>query len=118
MGFSKIADQLRGARRIGLFVMVALAAALCMLGLNGGGSTQTGATELETRMEQALSAIKGAGDVRVLINEAADGSVTGVLVVAEGADDIGVRLMLESAVHATLDVDISRIEIVGMEGSG
>lgn len=115
--FSRIAEALRGARKLEIFLGVAVICAVCLLASGNIGENGSGMTALETRMADIFSEIEGAGEVRVLINESEDGGVEGVLVVAEGADRLDVRLRLMSAVMATLGTDASRIEIIGMEGA-
>ena len=110
-----MAKRLKGARRLELFLIVAALAAVLLISMKTPGIGNI--SPMEARMERALSAIDGAGRVNVLINES-DGCILGVLVVAEGADDLAVRMRLMSAVKATLGVEISQIEIVDMEGAG
>ena len=96
-------DRLRGARHIEwILLAVALAAAVLLL-TDSPDEISDESTALERRMESVLSCIQGAGEVRVLVNsgEAAsafassDSSVTGVLVVAEGAGNLRVALELQ-----------------------
>lgn len=112
--FSRITQGLRGARRVEIFLILALAAAAALV-IMRGGTTDGAQTTLEARMERTLSAIDGAGEVKVLINESDAGDGVGVLVVAEGAGDIRVYISLQNAVRALMDIDASRIEIVKME---
>ena len=111
---SGITRCLKGARRIEIFIGVALLAAAIMLMLNGNGD-QSAETAFERRMESALSCIAGAGRVRVLVDENQNGDVEGVLVVAQGADDIRVQLEIRRAVSTLTGADATRIEIVEME---
>ena len=113
--FSRITQGLRGARRLEIFLALALVAVAALM-IMGDGSNDGGPTTLEARMERTLSAIEGAGEVKVLINEGDTGEIMGVLVVAEGAGDMRVFLSLQNAVRALVDIDVSRIEIVRMEG--
>lgn len=115
--FSKLSDALRGARKLEIYIGIAVIAALCLLILGNRYESSSGMTVLETRMAQVLSAIEGAGEVRIFINEDTSGNAEGVLVVAQGADNMEVRLKLMSAVAATIGTDASRIEIIGMEGA-
>lgn len=114
--FSRLARLLKGARKLEIFIGIAIVAAALLAFSGASGSRQT--TSIESRMERVLSAIDGAGRVSVLINDDSDGEVKGVLVVAEGAGDLVVRMRLMSAVKATLGTEASRIEIIEMEGSG
>lgn len=115
--FARLSEAVRGARKLEIFLGIALAAAAGIL-LIGGGADTGCETALEKRLARTLSDIAGAGEVSVLINEAEDGEVTGVLIVAEGADEVGVKLRLLGAVEAALGVDASRIEIIEMGGTG
>ena len=111
-----IAKRLKGARRLEIFILVAVVAAAVLMSMKTPGSGS--ASPMETRMERVLSAIEGAGRVKVLINENDEGGICGVLVVADGAGNLSVRMRLMSAVKATLGTDMSQVEIVEMEGSG
>ena len=85
------------------------------------------AAELEARLERVLGAVEGAGRVRVMIREEAPQTAMpafapaeaftpgGVVVVAEGADDLTVCFALSRAVQALLGVDPARIEIIKMQ---
>ena len=111
-----IAKRLKGARRLEIFIIVAAVAAAALISMKTPDIESV--SPMEARMERVLSAIDGAGRVSVLINENEEGSILGVLVVADGAGDLTVRMRLMSAVKATLGADMSQIEIVEMEGSG
>lgn len=106
----KMLDMLKGARRIGLFLALAVAAIL-LLQVVGSFSPGDG-TGLEQRLAGILGQIDGVGRVRVMVTENADGKAEGVLVVAEGADDIRVCLRLQYAVQTLLGTEAARIEIV------
>ena len=113
--FVKISDMLRGARKAELFIVLALLAVLALAIVSSGRPKNEGTT-LEARLERTLEALDGAGDVRVMITEDADGGVTGVLVIAEGAGDISVRLDILQAVRTLMGIDANRIEIAQMRG--
>ena len=97
----------KGTRRLEWIAACAILAVICLIWA-AAGTTSTG-TALETRVERTLSQIDGAGRVRVVIGEDA-----GVLVVADGADDLRVSLALTRAVRALLNVDALRIEVMKM----
>ena len=109
---SKIKEALRGARKIEILLAMAVLAAflLYVSGMSDNGG------DMEKRLERTLSQMEGVGDINVLINKDGSGTINGVLIVAEGAAEIGVQLALQDAVSRLLDIDISRIEIVRMEG--
>jgi len=67
-------------------------------------------TSDEQRLSSILSNIVGAGKVEAMITSD-DGKITGVLVIAEGADDITVRLRLLEATATALGVDKSVVNV-------
>ena len=74
---------------------------------------------IEERMESILSSIEGAGKVKVMvIGSASDGAPKGVVVVAEGARDIGVRVALESAVTTLTGLDPVCVGVFPMRAGG
>ena len=60
-----------------------------------------------------LSAVEGAGEVRAMVAEEG-GTVAGVVIVAAGAEDVGVRLSLMQAARALLGVELDQIEVIQM----
>ena len=107
-------EKLRGARGLEwLLLLVAVCVATLALTRAGGGSGAAQPTELEARLERVLSAVEGAGEVRAMVAEEG-GAVTGVVIVATGAEDVGVRLSLMQAARALLGVDMERIEVIQM----
>jgi len=109
----KLWENLRGARGLEWMLLAVCLTLMLMLLLRDEENVLT-ATELETRLEATLSCVEGAGQVRVLVNEGETG-VLGVLIVAEGAQDLRVRLELEQAAHSILGVELERIEVLRME---
>ncbi|MBO4554631.1 MAG: hypothetical protein J5713_02505 [Clostridia bacterium] len=67
-------------------------------------------TDEELRLSNVLSSIDGAGDVSVMISKVGD-SIVGVIVIAEGAKDISVRLRLLDATSTALGVDKSVVNV-------
>lgn len=99
---------LRGAKALPLMAALLCAALLLLLFAGLAGQSPSGAaTAEETRIAAALSQVAGAGEVRVVIGE-------GVLIVAEGADDLRVSLALSRAVETLLTVPPARIEVLPM----
>lgn len=107
-----LTEKLRGARRIEWFAAVVLLALLALLLLNGAERPSDGRTALERRVERILSRIDGVGGVSAMINEE-DGAVTGAVIVADGLSDVREYLELQGAVATLLDIDLSKIRIVG-----
>lgn len=179
--FKRLTELMKADKRIELLVYALLAVLGILLytascdKAGKGGATMAGggdgaeqapaSTAVEERLAETLSAIRGAGKVRVMITydtgaqlvpamstdvqssaseSTADGGgttrnenrtessrpatvrdealvltekapeVRGVIVIAEGAADIAVRLKLQSAVQTVLGVDINRIEVFEM----
>ena len=81
--------------------------------------------ELETQLEQVLSAMEGVGDVKVMIATEEDSDsifgtqskgekVCGVVVVAQGAGNATVNARISDAVKALFSIDVHKISIVKM----
>ncbi|MBO4563533.1 MAG: hypothetical protein J5772_07975 [Clostridia bacterium] len=158
--FTGFVNRLRDDKRLETAVIASmLIAALAIFLLSGGQScsarTETAAKtentassfteerELESRLEEILSRIDGAGRVRVMITYGTEADpeagesrksdlfsgsygevktqvssappVRGVIVVAEGARDIKVRIELEAAVMTVLGTEPAKIGIFPME---
>lgn len=100
-------------------IAVALIIALALIIYSGVGSASSTDTPSnmdleESRLATVLSNIQGAGKVEVMISRN-DDTVTGVLVVAEGAKDISVLLKLLDATSTVMGVDKSIVEVYQME---
>ena len=116
---------LKGAKRMEWIILLAVGAALILLLSSRASAPEGQQTSLEARMEAVLSAVRGAGRVRVLVSSGEDDSqafaqqdpksVRGVVIVADGADDIRVALELSGAAQALLGVDADKIQVLKME---
>ena len=107
-------EKLRGARGLEwLLLLVAVCVAALALTRGGGDGGAAKPTELEARLERVLSAVEGAGDVRAMVTEEG-GAVSGVVIVAAGAEDISVRLSLMQAARALLGIGLDQIEVIQM----
>ena len=104
-------ERLKGLRYAGtLAAVAALAACALLLGHSGGGDA------LEARMARVLSQVEGAGQVSVLLSRGPDGeTVTGAVIVAQGADSVRVQLELQRAVRALLGLELDAIEVLDMK---
>ena len=110
-------DRMRGARGIELLVALAVAALIALALLHGvGGRNTPEKTELEARLERILSGIDGAGEVRAMVTQDGEGNVTGALIVANDLEDVSAYLSLQGTVATLLEVDLSKVEIVGRGG--
>lgn len=98
-----------------LLVALGVSVLLCLaLGLAEGSSAQT---EEEGRLARVLSAMSGAGQVEVAVFYQEEGAVPcGAVVVAQGADDVGVRLQLTRAVCTLLGLEPGQVEVFKLGG--
>lgn len=89
---------------------------LClMLGLMEPASTDQ--TAEEARLSRVLSAMAGAGDVEVAVFYQEETAVPcGAVIVAQGADDVGVRLQLTRAVCTLLGLEASQVDVFKLGG--
>lgn len=71
--------------------------------------------EEEARLAAVLGRIEGAGKVQTMISRDSDDNIVGVLVIAEGADDITVMLKLLSATTTALGVDRQIVDVYTMK---
>ena len=96
--------------------MAAALAALLALLLAGGGGEGTAGSQEERRIAEVLGAIAGAGKVEVALfyGGETDGP-TGAVVVAQGADDLTVRLSLARAARTLLGLPESAVDVFVME---
>lgn len=101
-----------------LWVIAAVIALLALL-LMGGGDTSSVESREEKRMAEVLGSIAGAGRVEVALfyatgNGQSDRSPTGAVVVAQGADDLAVRLELIRAVRTLLSLPEAAVDVFAM----
>ena len=109
--------------RLAVWIAAAAAAALLALMLAQGESST--ATQQERRIAGALSAMAGAGKVEVVLyyapqtaaafSAASETAPTGALIVAEGAEDMAVRLNLIRAVRTLLGLPETAVDVFAME---
>lgn len=86
---------------------------------------QTQTASLEAQLEYVLSAMEGVGKVKVMIatehtqatlfgSENGEGTVVGVVVVAQGAGNPVVDARISEAIKALFSIDVHKISIVKM----
>lgn len=116
--------KLKSVKHIGLIALLGICAILLLLiGFTSAPSeTEGGGSDLEKQTAAILSEIEGVGKVKVMIAVEAKSdvfsggeSIKGVIVVAEGADDMDVRVKLMKAVQTLLKINIDCIEIFTMK---
>lgn len=113
MAEGRVFSRFRKNGAAALIVVLACCALLYLLPDASKQETDT-PTPLEARLEEVVSHIEGAGRVRSMIREDESG-IAGVLIVCEGAEDIAVRLRVQTAVCTLLGVENNRISVVEME---
>lgn len=111
-GGSSLIKKLKGIKNLQIIVVIfIIAIALIIYSTvmttknvqSADSSVSTVMTSDEQRLSAILSNIVGAGKVDAMIT-ASDGKITGVLVIADGAKDITVRLRLLDATATALGV--------------
>ncbi|MBR4080315.1 MAG: hypothetical protein IKK21_00845 [Clostridia bacterium] len=110
-----VMKQLPAQLRKDAWLLAALAAAVlgCLL-LGAGEGASVPRTDEEARLARVLSAMEGAGQVEVAVfyDSSEESAVPcGVVVVADGAQDVAVRLQLSRAVETLLGVDASQVDV-------
>lgn len=103
---------LRSARKIEICILALVLALLLLACIDHTATDGGGASSEEARMQRILSAIDGAGRVRVMLSCDADGGYTGAVVAASGAEDIAVQLRIQRAVTTLTGLELEQIEIV------
>lgn len=106
-----------------LWIIAAAIGTLLALFILNTGETST-ASQQEKRIAEVLSNIAGAGRVEVVLYTSAQSSgsfssaeavPTGALIVAEGAEDMAVRLNLIRAVRTLLGLPETAVDVFAME---
>lgn len=122
---SKLLEIWRRVRQDGgLLVMIALAVGICLLLPQEQENLSGSSSEEEARLATVLSAMEGVGKVEVVIRwdetsatmaQPGNKAPAGVVVVAQGAEDIGVRIKLIRAVSTLLQLQADSVEVFAME---
>ncbi len=101
----------------GGWALLAALLLLCLLFASSGRDERNVKTDLEIRMERMLGKVEGAGETSILINQENE-EVRGVLIMCEGAGNIAVRLRVQEAARAILNIPNEQIHVMPMEGKG
>ncbi len=105
---------LKGGRAM-LWLAGAAVAVAVLLSLGTGGEGT--ASREERRIAEVLQAMAGVGRVEVALFYAdGDQTPTGAVVVAQGAEDMGVKLSLIRAVRTLLNLPETAVDVFAMEG--
>ena len=120
----RLSNAMRRSKRLEITVYAVLAGAVLLLVLSSfWGEMPKSGDNTEKRLESALRAIDGAGRVEVMItynenSEEERENICGVIVIAEGAGNMDVRVNLMRAVQTVLGVGRESVEIFQMGASG
>ncbi len=117
----KALDWVKENKKI-IIAVTAIVIILCVLYfINKGSQSPTAAmvstqekTPTEQKLMGILSNIDGVGTTDVMINES-NGSITGVVIVCQGADNIMTRSNILNAVSTVFNIDKKIIAIYSME---
>ncbi len=112
-------ERLRGARRIEWFAALVLLAllALALTGSRLANPANDGKSDLERRLEGILSRIDGVGQVSVMITVDGEGKPIGAVIVDRELEGVRPALELQAAVRTLLDIDGSRVRVIGRQDS-
>lgn len=126
MRAGELLKKIAGEKKLATLVLMLLVG-LALIGLSFAFSQQAeqpsdygrdvtyAAGGVEERLARVLSQIAGAGQVEVLVTEGEQG-VVGVLVVADGAQELSVRTELMRAAMTALDVPADAVEVFARQG--
>lgn len=121
---SAAVKKLKGIKNIKLIAAIFIIAVALLIystvataGASETTSEERGVSEMdadERKLAAILEGLEGVGRVETLITRE-DDEIAGILVIAEGADDIGVRLRLLSAVTTAMGVDKKIVDVYTMK---
>lgn len=122
---SSILKKLRGIKNIRLIAaifIIAIALLIYSSVATGNASraadSDVSSSEMdaeEARLASVLRGLEGVGRVETMITRDADDEIVGIIVIAEGAEDIAVRLRLLSAVTTAMGVDDKIVNVYTMK---
>ena len=112
-----IVDWVKNNKKIIVTVALIIILLIILYFINVGSQTRTAATvytqeksATEQKLTGILSNIEGVGTTDVMINES-QGTITGVVIVSSGADNIMTRNNILNAVSTALNIDKKIIAI-------
>lgn len=122
---SSLLKKLRGIKNIRLIAaifIIAIALLIYSSVATGNASraadSDVSSSEMdaeEARLASVLRGLEGVGRVETMITRDADDEIVGIIVIAEGAEDIAVRLRLLSAVTTAMGVDDKFVNVYTMK---
>ena len=125
---SKVIAKLKSIKNVEIVIAVILALvaaiayfAVTALTAKGDEAVETAIVQMnesEARLAEMISEISGVGRSRVLITNGENAEVIGVVVVAEGAEDMSNRVKMIRCVEKATGATVDKIEIFAMGKGG
>lgn len=122
---SNVLKKIRGIKNIRLIAAIFIIAVALIIYSNvaadraaadrTAGAPETSMDSDESRLAGILEGLEGVGRVETMITRGEDDEVVGIIVIAEGAEDIATRLRLLSAVTTAMGVDKQIVNVYTMK---
>ena len=122
---SSVLKKIRGIKNIRLIAAIFIIAVALIIYSNvaadraaadrTAGAPETSMDSDESRLAGILEGLEGVGRVETMITRGGDDEVVGIIVIAEGAEDIATRLRLLSAVTTAMGVDKQIVNVYTMK---
>lgn len=122
---SSVLKKIRGIKNIRLIAAIFIIAVALIIYSNvaadraaadrTAGAPETSMDSDESRLAGILEELEGVGRVETMITRGEDDEVVGIIVIAEGAEDIATRLRLLSAVTTAMGVDKQIVNVYTMK---
>lgn len=122
---SSVLKKIRGIKNIRLIAVIFIIAVALIIYSNvaadraaadrTAGAPETSMDSDESRLAGILEGLEGVGRVETMITRGEDDEVVGIIVIAEGAEDIATRLRLLSAVTTAMGVDKQIVNVYTMK---
>lgn len=122
---SSVLKKIRGIKNIRLIAAIFIIAVVLIIYSNvaadraasdrTAGAPETSMDSDESRLAGILEGLEGVGRVETMITRGEDDEVVGIIVIAEGAEDIATRLRLLSAVTTAMGVDKQIVNVYTMK---
>ena len=122
---SSVLKKIRGIKNIRLIAAIFIIAVALIIYSNvaadraasdrTAGAPETSMDSDESRLAGILEGLEGVGRVETMITRGEGDEVVGIIVIAEGAEDIATRLRLLSAVTTAMGVDKQIVNVYTMK---
>ena len=122
---SALLKKIKGIKNIRLIAAIFIIAVALLIyssvatnnAVRDASGTESGSSmdSEESRLASVLEGLEGVGRVETMITRGENDEIVGVIVIAEGAEDIGVRLRLLSAVTTAMGVDKQIVNVYTMK---